>query len=53
VVGDSLGEDDALGAHDARVEDDALTSDSLADFPVPIEIVLMLSLVPDQTVTEF
>jgi len=45
--------DDALAKDAAVVEDAALTSHSLADFPVPIEVVLMLSLAPDQTVTGF
>jgi hypothetical protein len=53
VVDDSLGEDAALAEDDALEEDAALTSDSLADFPVPTEVVLMLSLVPDETVTGF
>jgi hypothetical protein len=59
VVEDSLGEDagpvehDALAEDAALVEDDVLTSDSLGDFPVPIEVVLMKSLVPDETMPRF
>ena len=45
--------DDALASDDALVSDAALTNESLADFPVPIEVVPMKSLVPDETVTGF
>ena len=45
--------DDALAKDAAVVEDAAPASDSLADFPVTMTVVLMLSLVPDQTVTGF
>jgi len=58
VADDSLGKDDAPAkggalVDAALVEDDALTSEPLADFPVMIEAVPMLSLVPHQTVTGF
>ena len=53
VVDDSLGEDAAPVEDDALAEGAALASDSLADSPVTIAVVLMLSLVPDQTVTGF
>ena len=52
-LSDSLGEDDALAEDAAVIEDAALTSDPLADFPVPIEVVLMKSLVPDETMPRF
>jgi hypothetical protein len=52
-LSDSLGEDDALAEDAAVIEDAALTSDPLADFPVPIEVVLMKSLVPDETMQRF
>jgi hypothetical protein len=48
VVDDA--QDDALVEDDAVVEDADLASDSLADFPAPIEVVLMKFLVPDITV---
>ena len=44
---------DGAFVDDALVSDTALTSESLADFPVPIEVVPMKSLVPDETVTGF
>jgi hypothetical protein len=58
-LSDSLGEDAALAEDAALIEDAAvvgdaaLTSDSLAGFPVSREVVLMKSLVPDETMPRF